>query len=416
MSFKRYVALGVLLIALPQVAGAQTSNFARDRNLPVAGRIPTGYVPLGVNTGAFTVFPLFGVNVSQNDNVYYANTDQKSDTIVTIAPQINVVSNWSRHQLQATIGANYSDYLTYSSEDTLNTNLAVGGRVDVHGNSNIFGGFSLSQNHEPRFSPSSPNAAAKPVKYDANVGDLGFVLEGNRLRLTGRADYSKFNYFDVRSKSGGMIDQDTRDYTLNVGTLRADYAISPDTSVYLIYAGNKRTYAESTVGRDSHGYDAAVGVSLDLTNLVSGELQYGYLQQTYKNAIYSKAKGPSYKALINYFPTRLTTISLKTARSVEETPVVGSSGYLSTNSSLSVDHELLRRLQLNASYTPGNDRYLGVDRRDKRQTAVIGAKYFLTPSVVVTANYTYMDLKSKGVAAITSYKDNAVNIALAYRY
>ena len=151
MFLKRYLALGLILAALPQLASAQTSNFTRDRNIPVAGRIPTGYAPLGVHTGGFTVYPSFGVNLSQNDNVYYTPTDQKSDTIVTIAPQIVVASNWNRHQLQATIGANYSDYLTYSSEDMLNTNLAMSGRVDVHGNSNLFGGFSLSQNHEPRF-------------------------------------------------------------------------------------------------------------------------------------------------------------------------------------------------------------------------------------------------------------------------
>ena len=119
---------------------------------------------------------------------------------------------------------------------------------------------------------------------------------------------------------------------------------------------------------------------------------------------------------MSWYPTRLTTVTLRTNKDVGETPDISASGILTTSSSVEVNHELLRTLVLNGSYGRIDDRYNGVDRHDHRSTVGVKATYLVSPSVAVKVSFTHADLKSQGAAAIHPYKDNAVMVGLSLRY
>ncbi len=124
----------------------------------------------------------------------------------------------------------------------------------------------------------------------------------------------------------------------------------------------------------------------------------------------------SFAANVQYFPTQLMTIWAGTARTIQETPQVGASGYTSTASQMGVDYELLRTLVLSASYGYTADEYNGVDRNDDRTTLWLGAKYLVNRHVVIRGGYTYSENKSKGGAAIPGYTDNALRVSLGLQY
>ncbi len=410
------------LVLLAGNASAANSNFARDRNTAVTERTPTGYEQLGIHAGAFTVLPSVELGLEGNDNIYYAKLGKAHDTIFSVSPNVIARSNWSRHQLQFSAGADIDNFQKHDSENTTAWNAGVGGRLDIHGNSYAFGGLAVSKNFEPRSSPSAPLGAAKPVQFDATMGNAGFVAEGNRLRFTGRVNYSKFDYDDVakndKTAVPAFIDEQNRDRTSWVYTGRFDYAVSPDTSVYAIYAGNKRDYRiqnTATSRPNSHGYDAGVGASFDLTDLLRGEVQVGYLEQTYKPVLattYKSVKGVSYHGRLLYFPTQITTITAVADRSVEETPSPTASGYLQTAGSLSVDHELLRNAVISAGLTQTDDKYNGTDRRDTISTISLGGKYLVSRNVAVKGGYVFSKFSSKGATAIPGYKDNSFRLSL----
>lgn len=415
-------SLCLCLMVAPVMAHADTSLFARDRNAPVGTRIPASYEPLGINIGAFNLRPLVEFGLEANDNVLYSNTNTKSSAIFSVAPSFTLNSNWGRHALSAALGTTYSNYTSASSENTLEANASVGGRYDIQGDSNLFAGANISQNYEPRYDPFFPldptkrlNEAAKPIKYNTTFTNAGFVAVANRLRFKGEADYTKFDYFDVKSINGSMIDQDYRDYASVELSGRVDYAVSPDTSVYVVYTGNHRDYRVDNT-RNSHGYDYGLGASFDLTSLVTGEVQYGYLHQTYKNPLFKPTKGPSFAGKVQYFPTRLMTITLKTAKAVEETPQLTASGYLDTDTFIGVDHELLRTLILSASYDHTSDKYEGIDRHDKRGVLSLGGHYFLSRNLTLKAYYSHSEFKSVGTASYPGYKDNALRVSLDVQY
>ena len=409
-----------VFLAADQASAQSTSNFARDRNVSVTERIPTGYEPLGLHVGAFTVSPTLGVGAEANDNIFYTSQGKTHDMIYSVAPAVSVASDWGRHALTAKINTQYNAFAKHSDENTFNWDIGAGGRLDIHGHTYATAGVDFSQAYEPRYSPnfltgSLATDPSKPIKFDVSQFNSMLHLEGNRLLLTLRADYALYNYFDVRANNGTLIDQDLRDYHWWSWTTRADYAVSPDTSLYLIYVGNDRKYRVSSL-HDSHGYMVGVGASLDLTNLIRGEFNVGSIKQTYKTAAYKPITGTAFNANIQYFPTELTTLSFNAGTSVQETPDQLASGYLMSNAGLRVDHELLRDLRIYANVNTTQDKYKGEDRNDHIRSIGLGANYLVSRNLTIQTGYQYNKLSSRGVNAIRSYEDNLFRVTLGLQY
>jgi len=412
------VVLSVALLAA-NAAHAQNSNFARDRNIAVTERIPPEYEPRGLRWGVFDVAPSVDIDVDSNDNIYYAPVNEVSDTYSAITPRVRITSDWGRHQLAASLR---STFLNYSDNDNLNTTsweAALSGRLDIHGRSNLFAGVNYSDAFEALYDPSAQTVAtnlAKPIEYKATVANAGFVAEGNRLRFVGQVTLTDLNYEDAITLGGVVIPQNDRDLTQVVYSGRADYAFSPDTSVYAIWVGNTRDYDDHAINRDSDGYDVAVGASFDLTNLIRGEAQIGYQEQNYDNPAFKKVDGVSFAANAQYFPTQLLTVWAGTARTIQETPQFGASSYTSTASQIGADYELLRTLVLSASYGYTTDEYNGVNRTDDRTNLWLGAKYLVNRHIFIRGGYSHSENKSKGNGAIPGYKDNALRVSLGLQY
>jgi hypothetical protein len=397
-------------------AQAQDTNFSRDRNIAAGDRIPTEYEPRGLRWGAFDVSPSLNIGLNSNDNIYYSEVDETSDTYIVVTPQVRITSDWGRHQLTGLLRASSTSYSDHDSENTSTFEAALAGRLDVHGRSNLFGGINFAKSYEPRYDPSNDSDLAEPIEYDTLLTNAGFVAEGNRLRFTGQVTLTDYDYKSVLLKTGALRNEDDRDYKSFTYSGRADYALSPDTAFYVILTGNDRSYDQTDVtDRDSNGYDASVGASFDLTNLIRGEAQIGFLKQEYENPLYGDVDGLSFTANVDYFPTQLITVTASAGRSVRETWLLEASGYTDTEFTLGVKYELLRTLLLSSSVGYTTDDFNGITREDKVTRFDLGAKYLLNRNVVVRAGYTYMKNDSTGLYA-TPYTDNAFSVSLSLQY
>jgi len=404
----------VSALALPSIAYADDPIFKRDRNIPVADRVPQDIQPQ--HWGAFIISPVISTQLTSTDNVYYSDTAKVSDVVANISPSFGIVSDWGRHQVRALANLSYDSYAKYSGENTLSGNVSAGGRYDVSQSTSITGALGYSRNYEPRYEPTTPQSAARPIRFDVGAADFGFTTDFSRLRWTLNSAYRNFNYSDVPARSGGTIDQDYRDFNSLRTATRLEYAVKPETSVFVEYEHVNTSYRLKVNDHSSSGYDATIGASFDLTNLVTGEVAYGYLNRKYKNPLFKPVSGPSYRAKVSYFPTQLTTVTLTARRSVEEAPAVDVSGYVLTALGLSVDHEYSRDLVLSASYSGSGYRYNGFDRRDNRSTAHLGVRYLLTRQVTVSGGYTYRKMDSKGTQAVPKYTEQGLNLAISLAY
>lgn len=257
-------AMACIALTAPQAVQAQDlgSNFKRDKNVSVRQRPRPDYEATGQKAGGFTLYPRITADVERNDNIYAVASGKTSDTIWRVKPEMAVRSDWSRHALGLFAGGNIIRYSDNSSENAEEYTVSANGRLDIERGSNLTGSVQTQRLVEPRTSPTSPSAAGKPVKYDLTQGTVAYVKEFNRLRVSGRLDDKDFNYKDVPNIAGtGIVDQDFRDRNEFYYGAKAEYAVSPDTAVYLSATGNKKDYDTNIVASDrtSDGYVVGVG-------------------------------------------------------------------------------------------------------------------------------------------------------------
>jgi hypothetical protein len=410
--------MACIAFTAPQIAQAQdqtiASNFKRDKNVSVRQRPRPDYEAAGQKTGGFTVYPRVTVDLEHNDNIYAVAAGKTDDTIWRVKPEVAIRSDWSRHALGFFAGANVIRYTDNDTENAEEYTLAGNGRIDIDRGSNVALSAQAQKLIEPRTAPTAPTASGEPVEYDLNQGSVVLTKEFNRLRVTGRVD-KDFNYKDVRNNAGtGTVDQDFRDRNELYYGGKAEYAVSPDTAVYLSALGNKKDYDSGN--RTSDGYVVGVGANFDISELVRGDIQVGYMKQSYDTTSYKDIDGFNAAGRVEWFPTQLTTIGVNGSRTIEESTAINSPGYVSNNIGASVDHELLRNVLLSATASYGKDAYEQIDRDDKRTNFSATATYLLNRRVGLFLTYNYLKQNSNGADKGASFKDNKLIASVALQF
>lgn len=401
-------------------AGAAQSNFSRDRNVSVSARPRPDYQAAGIHAGGFTLFPKLTTTLEHNDNIYAAKTGKQDDNVWHVNPELVAASNWNRHFLSAYIRGGFNRYSDNSAENSDDYGVGTDGRLDVTRNALINAGASFNRSTEPRSSPNAPAAAKEPTQFDTTAAYIGGSQEFNRLKLATRLDFTKINYDDTPKVGGGVVDQDYRDRNVTTLMARADYAVSPDTALFLEVTGNKRDYRQSkpvvALNRDSDGVQVLAGANFELGALTRGELGVGYIKQNYDDPAAKDLDGLGARAQVEWFPTELTTVTLTGTRTVEESGDPSIAGYLSNNAVLKIDHELLRNVLLSANVSTGKDEYKGIDRNDKNSGAGISATYLLNRNVGLALNYSYQKRSSSGLKSGAEFETNKVGATLTLQF
>ena len=407
-----------IIAAVPAVSVAQDlgSNFKRDKNTSVRQRPRPDYEAIGVKAGGFTLYPRVTVEAVHDDNIYAVATGEQSDVIWRVKPEVAARSNWSRHALGAFASSSINRYADFDTENTEEYTLGFNGRLDVERGSYVSASLQWQALTEPRtaITAGTPaGATAEPIEYYLWSGNLTGVKEFNRLRLTGKLDTKTFDYDDQGSLT---FDQNTRDRDEFYYGGKAEYAVSPDTAVFASLVGNTKEYDLAVAGRDSDGYVATVGANFDLSQAVRGELEAGYMSQSYDNGLFDDIDGFSAKGRVEWFPTELTTLNVAGSRSIEESTAAGSPGYLANSVSAGIDHELLRNVLLAANASYGKDKYEQIDRDDKRTSFNASAAYLLNRNVGLFLTYTYLKQESSGAAKGSSFTDNKLAASVALQF
>lgn len=413
-------ALAVPVLAAPDTALAQTDFFVRDRNVSVKERPHPEYEALGVRWGAFHAYPQLQSDVSFDSNIFATDGNEESDTLIRLAPSVEVESDWSRHSLTAFARGQKTWSGSYGSEDYQTWSVGTAGRLDVRRRTTLGAGVDHAREVEPRTSSNSPQSIAEPIRYDRTQAYLTASQTFNRLRLSGRADARSFDYQDGVTIGGTPVSQAGRDQTTYELTGRADYAISPATAVYARVSMNDRAYdfagTVSEPKRDSNGVNALVGIDFELSNLVRGEAGVGYLNQSFDAAAYGSISGLSTRVRLEYFTTPLLTLGLTADRSVGDASAVGAAGFLSTTVQLSADYELRRNVIVEARVGFAQEDFDVIDRQNDRWFGGIRATYLLNRRLGVTASYDYENRNSSGLDRINDFNANRFMISLVAQY
>ena len=405
---------------LPAMAQAQSgSYFSRNDNVGVLERARPDYQALGVQAGAFTIFPSLTVAPEYDDNIYAVETGKESDLVTAIDPSVAIRSNWSRNEVEATAQLESNVYATHSTENTTDYQLNGGGRLDILSQSNVSGNVSYSHNTQPRTAENTINTSTTPIQYDQASVNLSGLQTLNRLQFSQQFSYQHTAYSNTTQFNGAPLALSTSDFNAFFLTGRADYGLTPEVALFVSGQFNDRPYDSSQapgyLDRSSTGGEVTVGTDFDITRLIRGQIQVGYLEQNYSSPLYHQVSGPAAHARIEYFLNGLTTLTATLDRNVVDAVDPLAISFLQTQAGFQVDHELLRNVILSARLNFENDKYTGYQRTDNRPSAALSGTYLLNRHIGVTAGYSYLKQGSSGDARVGNYVVNVVSLSLVFQ-
>jgi hypothetical protein len=340
------------------------------------------YAALGVKAGAFNLYPAVEVIGGHDSNPGRVQGGQGA-SLYTVAPELQVQSDWSRHELKADLRGSYNGF-SPDQTPTLTRpyfNGKVDGRVDVTKDTHILldtRGLVSTDN------PGSPNLQAGlaqlPV-FTTVGGSAGIDQRFNRFDLTVKGDAERTVYQNSKLTDGTTASNADRAFDQYGGTLRGGYELTPGVTPFVEVGADTRVHDLnvdfSGYQRNSNGTTGLLGTSFDLSKILTGEVAVGYTQRIYQDPRLTPIKGLVGDASLIWTANALTKVTLTGKSAVGEVIVPGVSGALYRDVGLQLDHSFRDWLIGTVKLGFGLDDYVGYDREDHRYSAGIGLTYKL---------------------------------------
>lgn len=401
------------MIAVPTAAQTERNYYPHDRTLSVTERPHPELEPLGLPVGSFLVFPRITGGITYDDNIYALENNKISDWIGTIGADVTMKSTWSRNAASFHAGLDRNQYFRAGNQSTTDYDFGADGRLDV-GDGNVALSAAAARFTQSRSDVDAPNSAVRPIRYNRSLASASAEQEFGRLRVAGSFDWRRYRFDDAHSASGLVLDQSFRNRDITSEDLRFDYALSPRFAVYVDGAANQRNYEIVPLdgtSRNSHGYTIEAGADFDITNLVRGHVQLGYLSQHGRSGIWN-ASGFSGRGKVEWFATPLITVTLSAEHTIEDSAELDTPAYLSTSTEARLDYELLRSLVITARGGLEWDRFQATDQRARRTRESLGARYRMGRNVELDASWEHLKQSPSGAPGIRAFADNRLMLTL----
>ena len=369
----------------PEVTGSVTPY---PSVVPVRRRPPEEepFAALGWRAGAFLVLPAIDLTAGYDTNPARRKGGTGS-AVTTVASELVVRSDWSRHALNAELRGSYT---TFASAPDLNRplfNALIDGRIDVSRD--------LSLDLQARGAvgtdnPGNPNTEAGlsrlPV-YTSTGATVGLTQRLNRLEISAKALADRTAYGASSFTDGTTFDNRDRSYNQVGFRLRAGYETVPGFKPFVEVETDRRLHDEkfdrAGFERDSTGRTARVGVALDLPRGLRGEVSGGYTIRDYRDPALRQVKGFVFDGSLVWAATGLTNVTLTAKSSVNELIRPGESGYLSQDVGVQVDHAFRRWLVGSLRFGVGFDTYECICQYDQRYALAAALTYKATRTVQI---------------------------------
>ena len=347
--------------------------------------------PTGVMVGDLRLTPYVEEDLGYSTNPNFVSGTTKGSLFETTDIGLGLQSDWARNDLHAALHGAYTDYFSFQQANAPNASGSIDGRLDVT--------HDLSVDAEGRFQLATqlPGSVSLPT---------GVVLGTNQRPLwetfgATLGGTQKFGDFSVSLH--GLVDRTTyQNATLADGSIdnlasddftdwglkgRLAYQISPIVSPFVESEIDARRYDDMVdangYARTSNGVLARGGVTLALSNQLTGEISGGYGERHYQDARLPMLAAPLFDASLVWSATALTKVSLKATSSLSDTTLAASSGAVSRTYSIDISHALRRYLTLDASASIEKDDFVGITQDDTITNLALKVDYNITRDIML---------------------------------
>jgi hypothetical protein len=384
------------------------------RNDTVMSRPKPDYDPLGVRLGSFNLVPELTVDYVQDDNIRAGEDIKFDDSILLLAPAVELKSDWTKHELAIGAKALDASYDEYSNEDFTDYEYWADGFFESE-SSKLSAEVRHRKLHELRTNPNDDDGL-EPTEYKVDSIKLNYRFVPNRFFVALGTKFSDRDYDPTVNLPppfgpGGTTDNGDRDRDILDTQLRLGYQVSPGYSLFTEYRFYNVDYDDAVdrdgVNRDADGYEILVGTEVDISSVVFGEFFFGYRSFDYDDPGFENQDGAAYGAEIDWNLTRLSTLSFLASQTLQGTTLQGASGIDTVELKVSADHELRRNIILNLEVDYRNEDFQGLARKDEVWRFRAGGEYFLNRNLSLNCGYRYQKRNSRPWDAdVTKYRIN----------
>lgn len=417
-----FAAAGVVIAGIwagHAVAQTQTKDPGKQQ-LSITTRQNPAYDPQGIQLGSFVISPGITAGATYNDNVYARDRNPVEDVLFTIRPDLNIRSDFARHELQARLFLEQGEYRKTTDENYTDYGVSIGGRLDVTGQTAIPFNASYTRNHERRGSPEDRNST-EPTVFNLWQASTGIARSGQVIATKFIATVRRYVYESTKNAFGTVdnSDRDRNDYNLyaSVG-MNPDVVFAP-----FLYGNISKIDYDSDLdsngqNRDAMEYEAGVGTIINFSDVTSASFTVGHLERHVDDPALSDLSGMTYGVNVKWEPSTLASFTLSGERNLEETTLSGSTASINSSLRLAMDYEMFPNLILQPS--------AGILERDyngpaagRTLTADAGLQftYKMNQNLWFTGLYRYTKQDEKEESPdLTAYEANTYNLSLKLQF
>lgn len=398
-------------------ASKVVSNRAAAQNYDVLARPRPEYDAVGVQAGAFKIAPSVTTKAVYNDNIFAQKGNEQDDLIGVVTPEVAVKSNFGRHEISGKVGADIARFTDNTGENYENMRAELGGRADVNRDINFTANTNYGNLVEDRLSSIAPSGTTGPIEYQTMGGKVGANANLNRISLKASTDMNRYDYDDATAKGTLLsVDQDIRDMDVTGVNAEAGYEFSPGYRTFVRGRNEMTEYYndKSAANRDSDSYRATAGVSAELTNLLVGEIEAGYMNRNYDN--YKDFSGMAYGANLNWFASPLATARFSVDRNIIDSTTASAaasaSGMFQTAYRSEVNLEVMRNVILTPKVGYIDGQYEGTNSEEQTYLAGASADYLINRNLAASLGYEYSTRDTSQDISALEYDRNLVMLSL----
>jgi hypothetical protein len=412
--------LGCLTICCALVAKAQlltslfpegVPGYGTGQGVTVQSRARPEFDPLGVRAGMVMIKPVLSLSTGYDDNIF-GGPDRRGAWEIATRPSVLLSTENSGGALGLYVSADDVHYLGEPSQNRTDGAAFLGGTINL-GRDKLTLGFGYLTRHEDR-TELDALPSDRPVAFTVANLRASYAAPFGRFTATPSIDLNRWR-FDNTTILGVPIGEAARDRTTVQPALTLRYGWMPGRDLLWVTRLVATHYDEPAAGvpsNNSKSWQTLFGVDYDDNTVwryrLLGGVEY---REAASAAIASQTAGIA-EAEITWSPTGMTTLRATASRGIEDAAQTGLSSYTYSSAQLTVDHEYLRNVLLNASATVRQATFNQTGGQQFGIAFGTGATWLVNRNLRLSLTYDFSDVRNSHLPVGTVAGDYTRSLTL----
>ena len=383
---------------LPAVFPEGVPGQDASAGVTVKSRARPAFAPLGIRIGTALLRPALTVSTGYDDNIF-GGPERTGGWRLTTSPSFLLGTAWADSSLGLFLSADDTRYPEQPSQNRTDATAFLGGTLDI-GRGKLTLGAGYAARHQDR-TELDALPSDRPVAFQVGTLRAAHAMNFGRFTVTPAAEFNHWR-FDNTTIRGVPVNQSTRDRAAAQGGATLRYAWMPAREMVLVTRVLDTRYdhpAAGTPSNNSLSYQILLGLEYDDNTVWRYRLLGGAQHRAPASAAFQSQTTGIAEAEIVWSPSGLTTLRATATRGIEDAAQSGLSSFTYTSARLTLDHEYLRNVLLNASATLRHAAFQQTGGQQWGLSFGAGASWLINRNLSVSLTYDFSDVRARHLPA-----------------